>query len=340
MLLVVMQAEATPADLARVCDLVRERGLTPQVMAGRAQTAVAIDGVEGRAVGAALQGLSGVAEVLQVDPPYRKAARAAHPSPTIVTIAPGVAFGGEQVPVIAGPCSVESESQILRAAEQVKAAGAVALRGGAFKPRSSPYAFQGLGPEGLTLLARAREATGLAIVTEAMDDEGARQVAEIADCIQVGARNMQNYALLKTVGRLGRPVLLKRGAAATIADLLLSAEYILNEGNPNVVLCERGLRSFDATVRNLFDLTAIPVVHQVSHLPIIADPSHGTGRRDLVMPMARAALAAGADGLILEVHPEPERAMSDGAQSQTPAQFTETMRQLAGIATVLGRRLA
>ena len=340
MLLVVMGAGATAADVARVCDLVRERGLTPQVMAGAAQTAIAVDGVEGRAVGAALRGLSGVTEVLQVEPPYPKAARTAHPDPTVVTIAPGVAFGGSAIPVIAGPCSVESEAQIIAAAQAVRAAGAVALRGGAFKPRSSPYAFQGLGDDGLRLLARAREETGLAIVTEAMDEEGARAVAEVADCIQIGARNMQNYALLKAVGRLGRPVLLKRGAAATIADLLLSAEYILAEGNPHVILCERGLRSFDATVRNLFDLTAIPVVHQVSHLPIIADPSHGTGRRDLVLPMARAALAAGADGLIIEVHPEPERALSDGAQSQTPSQFGETMRQLAGIAAVLGRTLA
>lgn len=340
MLLVVLRPDAAAVDVDRVCDLVRERGLTPQVMAGATQTAVAIDGVEGRAVSAALRGLSGVADVLQVDPPYPKAARAAHPQRSVVTIAPGVAFGGAAIPVIAGPCSVETEAQIVAAATMVKAAGAVALRGGAFKPRSSPYAFQGLGPEGLRLLARAREATGLAIVTEAMDDEGARQVAEVADCIQVGARNMQNFALLKTVGRLGRPVLLKRGAAATIADLLLAAEYVLHEGNPNVILCERGLRSFDATVRNLFDLTAIPVVQQVSHLPIIADPSHGTGRRDLVLPMARAALAAGADGLLIEVHPEPERALSDGAQSQSPTQFAETMRQLAGIAAVLGRSLA
>ncbi|MFM2140854.1 MAG: hypothetical protein RLZZ25_1119 [Gemmatimonadota bacterium] len=341
MLLVVMRPDASTEDVARVADLVRERGLTPQVMPGTAQTAIAVMGVEGRAVSAALKGLAGVAEVMQVEQPYRKAARAAHPEPTVVTLAPGVHVGGDgPVPVIAGPCSVESEAQIIAAAHAVRAAGAVALRGGAFKPRSSPYAFQGLGIEGLRLLALAKRETGLAIVTEAMDEDGAKRVAEVADCIQIGARNMQNYALLKAVGRLGKPILLKRGAAATIADLLLSAEYILAEGNPQVILCERGLRSFDATVRHLFDLTAIPVVHQVSHLPIIADPSHGTGRRDLVLPMARAALAAGADGVIIEVHPEPDRAMSDGAQSQTPAQFEETMRQLRAVAAALGRDLA
>ena len=242
--------------------------------------------------------------------------------------------------MIAGPCSVESEEQILEAARAVKAAGAVALRGGAFKPRSSPYSFQGLGKKGLELLALARRETGLAIVTEAMDDEGAALVAETADMIQIGARNMQNYSLLKTVGRLGKPVLLKRGMAATIEDLLLSAEYVLSEGNPSVVLCERGLRSFDATARNLFDLTAVPVVHGLSHLPIVADPSHGTGRRDKVTPMARAALAAGADGLIIEVHPRPERALSDGAQSLTTEQFTELMRQLRRVADAVDRQLA
>jgi 3-deoxy-7-phosphoheptulonate synthase len=244
------------------------------------------------------------------------------------------------VPVIAGPCSVESEEQIIESAKVVKAAGAVALRGGAFKPRSSPYSFQGLGKKGLDLLALAKRETGLAIVTEAMDDEGAHLVAEVADCIQIGARNMQNYSLLKTLGRIGKPVLLKRGMAATIEDFLLSAEYVLSEGNPNVILCERGLRSFDTTSRNLFDLTAIPVVHGLSHLPIVADPSHGTGRRDKVTPMARAALAAGADGLIIEVHPRPDRALSDGAQSLTPDQFTDLMRQLRRVAEAVDRQIS
>jgi 3-deoxy-7-phosphoheptulonate synthase len=215
----------------------------------------------------------------------------------------------------------------------------VALRGGAFKPRSSPYSFQGLGKQGLEMLALAKRETGLAIVTEAMDDEGAHLVAEYADCLQIGARNMQNYSLLKTVGKIGKPVLLKRGMAATIQDLLLSAEYILAEGNTQVILCERGLRSFDTASRNLFDLTAIPIVQQLSHLPIVADPSHGTGRRDKVLPMSRAAIAAGADGVIIEVHPQPEKALSDGAQSQTPDQFMDTMLQLRRVADAIGRTI-
>jgi 3-deoxy-7-phosphoheptulonate synthase len=235
---------------------------------------------------------------------------------------------------------VEIEAQILASAHAVRAAGAHALRGGAFKPRSSPYAFQGLGLEGLKLLALARNETGLAIVTEAMDERGADMVAEYADCIQIGARNMQNYSLLRHVGKLGKPVLLKRGMAATINDLLLSAEYVLSEGNPNVILCERGVRTFDSATRNLFDLTAIPVVQKLSHLPIVADPSHGTGLRDKVTPMARAAVAAGADGILVEVHPTPEKALSDGAQSLHPAQFTELVRQLRLIAGAIDRQLA
>ena len=257
-----------------------------------------------------------------------------------MTIAPGVRFGGTEIPVLAGPCSVETEAQIVESARIVKAAGAVGLRGGAFKPRSSPYSFQGLGKKGLELLALAKRETGLAIITEAMDDEGANLVAEVADCIQIGARNMQNYSLLKTVGRIGTPVLLKRGMAATIQDLLLSAEYILSEGNSNVILCERGLRSFDPTSRNLFDLTAIPVCHQLSHLPIVADPSHGTGRRDMVTTMSRAAIAAGADGLLIEVHPQPDKALSDGAQSLNPVQFAELMSQIRRVATAVDRSIA
>jgi len=211
------------------------------------------------------------------------------------------------------------------------------LRGGAFKPRSSPYSFQGLGKPGLEMLALARRETGLPVVTEALDEEGAHLVAEYADCIQIGARNMQNYSLLKFVARLGKPVLLKRGPAATISELLLSAEYILAEGNENVILCERGVRSFDPAARNMFDLTAIPIVHRLSHLPIIADPSHGTGLRDKVIPMARAAVAAGADGVMIEVHPEPDRALSDGAQSLYPDQFTQLVGELRAVAAAIGR---
>ena len=338
-MLVVMSNSATKAEIDQVCETIRAMGFTPLAMPGSSRTTVGLIGNDRRVDSALVSELPGVAQVIHVSNPYKQVSREWKPEATVVTIAPGVSFGGDEVPVIAGPCSVESEEQILESARAVKAAGAVALRGGAFKPRSSPYSFQGLGQKGLDLLALAKRETGLAIVTEAMDNEGAHRVAEVADLIQIGARNMQNYSLLKTVGRLKKPVLLKRGMAATIEDLLLSAEYILSEGNPNVILCERGLRSFDATARNLFDLTAIPVVHGLSHLPIVADPSHGTGRRDKVTPMARAALAAGADGLIVEVHPHPEHALSDGAQSLTIDQFSDLMRQLRRVADAVDRQI-
>jgi 3-deoxy-7-phosphoheptulonate synthase len=339
-MLVVMSNTATKPDIDRVCEAIRAMGYSPVAMPGSQRTTVGLIGNDRRVDSSLVAELPGVTQIIHVSNLYKQVSREWKPDQTVVTIAPGVSFGGEDVPVIAGPCSVESEAQILESALVVKAAGAVALRGGAFKPRSSPYSFQGLGKKGLELLALARRETGLAIVTEAMDDEGAHLVAAVADLIQIGARNMQNYSLLKTVGRIGKPVLLKRGMAATIEDLLLAAEYILSEGNPHVILCERGLRSFDATARNLFDLTAIPVVHGLSHLPIIADPSHGTGRRDKVTPMARAALAAGADGLIVEVHPHPERALSDGAQSLTPDQFTDLMRQLRRVAEAVERQIS
>lgn len=339
-MLVVMKHDATPADVQRVCDWISERGYTPQPMPGAQRTAIGLIGNDGRVDGSPLEDMPGVAEVIYVSNPYKQVSREWKPEKTIVEIAPGVRFGGTEIPIIAGPCSVENEAQIVASAVAVKAAGAVALRGGAFKPRSSPYSFQGLGKQGLELLALAKRETGLPIVTEAMDEEGAELVAKYADCLQIGARNMQNYSLLKAAGRIGKPVLLKRGMAATIQDLLLSAEYILAEGNPQVILCERGLRSFDTTSRNLFDLTAIPVVQQLSHLPIVADPSHGTGRRDKVLAMSRAAIAAGADGILIEVHPHPEKAMSDGAQSQTPEQFTETVRQLQRVAEAVDRSIS
>ena len=339
-MLVVMSHSATQSDVDRVCETIRAMGYTPAPMPGAQRTAVGLVGNDGRVDDSLIIELPGVARVIHVSNPYKQVSREWRPENTIVTIAPGVAFGGEEIPVIAGPCSVETEEQIVESANIVKAAGAVALRGGAFKPRSSPYSFQGLGKKGLELLALAKRETGLAIVTEAMDDEGAHLVAEVADCLQIGARNMQNYSLLKTVGKLNKPVLLKRGMAATIQDLLLSAEYVLAEGNPNVILCERGLRSFDTTSRNLFDLTAVPVVHQLSHLPIVADPSHGTGRRDKVLPMGRAAIAAGADGIIVEVHPDPDRALSDGAQTLNAEQFGELMRQLRRVAEAVDRQIA
>ena len=339
-MLVVMSHHASAADVERVCETIRAMGYTPAPMPGAQRTAVGLVGNDGSVDDSLIIELPGVAQVIHVSNPYKQVSREWRPENTIVTIAPGVSFGGEEIPVIAGPCSVETEKQIVAAARGVKAAGAVALRGGAFKPRSSPYSFQGLGKRGLDLLDLARAETGLAIVTEAMDDAGAELVAEVADCIQIGARNMQNYSLLKTVGRIGKPVLLKRGMAATIQDLLLSAEYVLSEGNSQVILCERGLRSFDSTSRNLFDLTAIPVVHQLSHLPIVADPSHGTGRRDKVAPMARAAVAAGADGVIVEVHPQPDQALSDGAQSLNVEQFADLMKALRRVAEAVDRQLA
>ncbi|MGI9141227.1 MAG: 3-deoxy-7-phosphoheptulonate synthase [Gemmatimonadaceae bacterium] len=338
-MLVVMKHGASRAEIDRVVAVIEEMGYSARPMPGAQRTAVGLVGNDGRVSSSQLQALSGVAQVIHVTQPYKQVSREWRPENTVVTIAPGVSFGGDTAPVVAGPCSVESEQQIVAAAVAVRDAGASALRGGAFKPRSSPYSFQGLGKAGLELLALAKRETGLAIVTEAMDDEGAHLVAEVADCIQIGARNMQNYSLLKTVGRIGKPVLLKRGMAATIHDLLLSAEYILAEGNGQVILCERGVRSFDTATRNMLDLSAIPTVHNLSHLPIVADPSHGTGHRDKVGPMARAALAAGADGLLIEVHPEPDRALSDGVQSLYPEQFAALMEELRGVATAVGREI-
>jgi 3-deoxy-7-phosphoheptulonate synthase len=281
-----------------------------------------------------------VQEIIHVTQPYKQVSREWKADSTIVRLPGGLSVGGDEVVVMAGPCSVESERQILDAAWAVREAGATVLRAGAYKPRSSPYSFQGLGRAGLKLLARAREETGLLIVTEAMDGEEMDYVAEVADIIQLGARNMQNYSLLKRAGRAGKPILLKRGLSATIQELLLSAEYILAEGNSNVILCERGVRGFDPATRNIFDLSAIAVVHGLSHLPIVADPSHGTGHRDMVIPMARAAIAAGADGLLVEVHPSPDRALSDGAQSLYPEQFDRMMKEIRLIAEAIGRRVA
>jgi len=339
-MLVVMQPNASAADIERVCDEIVRQGFKPLPMPGEVRTAIGLLGDDAKVDWSYIEGLPSVASVLIVQKPYRQAAREWKNENTIVEIAPGVRVGGDDVVIFAGPCSVESEEQILTAARAVRAGGATALRGGAFKPRSSPYAFQGMGKRGLELLALARQETGLAIVTEAMDETGADMVAEYADCIQIGARNMQNYSLLRHVGKLGKPVLLKRGMAATINDLLLSAEYILAEGNPNVILCERGVRTFDSATRNLFDLTAIPVVHKLSHLPMVADPSHGTGLRDKVTPMARAAVAAGADGILVEVHPTPDKALSDGAQSLYPEQFMQLVKELQAIAHAIGRTIA
>jgi 3-deoxy-7-phosphoheptulonate synthase len=339
-MLVVMRHGTPQEDIDRVVATIEEMGYQARPMPGKQRTTVGLVGNDGRVDGSRLAALPGVQEILHVTKPYKQVSREWKPESTVVRLPGGLSIGGDDVVVMAGPCSVESERQILDAAHVVREAGATVLRAGAFKPRSSPYSFQGLGRAGLRLLARAREETGLLIVTEAMDAEGLDYVLEVADIVQIGARNMQNYSLLKHAGRARKPVLLKRGLSATIQDLLLSAEYILAEGNPDVVLCERGVRGFDTATRNLFDLSAVPVVHGLSHLPIVADPSHGTGHRDMVTPMARAAVAAGADGLLVEVHPTPDRALSDGAQSLYPEQFERLMRETRLIVEAIGRRLA
>jgi len=338
--LIVMRHGATEAEVRRVIAVIEEMGYKAQPMPGAQRTAVGLVGNDGRVDASRLEGLPGVQDVIHVSKPYKQVSREWKSENTVVRLGGAVTVGGPEVVTIAGPCSVESERQIIEAARLVKEAGAVILRGGAWKPRTSPYAFQGLGRPALQLLAKAREETGLLICTEAMDPDGIGYVAEVADIIQIGARNMQNFSLLKIAGRAKKPVLLKRGLSATIEELLLSAEYLLAEGNHDVILCERGIRGFDTATRNVFDLTAIPVVHKLSHLPIIADPSHGTGLRDKVIPMARAAVAAGADGIMVEVHPDPEQALSDGAQTLYPDQFAQLMREIRVIAEVIGRRVA
>ena len=339
-MLVVMSHTASDSDVRRVIDVIRDMGYEARPIPGKQRTAIGLIGNDGKVDSGRLESLPEVLQVIHVTQPYKQVSREWRPEPTIVELPNGTRVGGADVVLMAGPCAVESSEQIVSIAHRLRDAGATVLRGGAFKPRTSPYAFQGLGVRGLELLARAREETGLAIVTEALETETVDVVAEYADIIQIGARNMQNYPLLKRAGRTGKAILLKRGLAATIKELLLSAEYILAEGNDRVMLCERGVRGFDEHTRNILDLTAIPVVHALSHLPILADPSHGTGLRAKVTPMARAAVAAGADGLLIEVHPDPDRALSDGAQSLWPDQFDELVQQVGIIAEAIGRRLA
>jgi 3-deoxy-7-phosphoheptulonate synthase len=339
-MLVVMKHNATAAQIRQVVDVIQELGYEARPIPGRQRTSIGLIGNDGQVEPTLFQSLSGVLEVIPVSHSYKQVSREWRDEDTVVEIPNGTRVGAGEVVLMAGPCAVESEEQILGIAHTLRRMGATILRGGAFKPRSSPYSFQGLGVKGLELLAEAREQTGLAVVTEALDVETAGYVAEYADILQVGARNMQNYPLLRKVGRIGKPILLKRGMSATIEELLLAAEYVLAEGNPNVILCERGIRSFDTQTRNLLDLSAIPVVKSLSHLPIIADPSHGTGVRNKVIPMARAAVAAGADGLMVEVHPDPNHALSDGAQSLFPEQFQELMEQIQVIAQAIGRGIS
>ncbi len=335
-MIVVMEKGATGPQIQHMVQRVEALGLKAHVIQGTERTVIAAIGEKRSETKEALASGPGVADVVPILAPYKVASREVKKEPTQVT-AMRLKVGAGAVGIIAGPCSVENEEQILTTARAVRAAGATALRGGAFKPRTSPYSFQGLKDEGLKLLAMARKETGLAIVTEVMATEDVELVSEYADVLQVGARNMQNYRLLEAVGKAGRPVLLKRGPSATMEELLLAAEYILNEGNPHVMLCERGIRTFESHTRFTLPLATVPYLHHKTHLPIVVDPSHGTGHTYLVPDMAAASIAAGADGLILEVHPDPERALSDGYQSLNLPQFAETMAKCRAVAAALGK---
>jgi 3-deoxy-7-phosphoheptulonate synthase len=338
-MIIVMKAGAADEELQSVIRTIEELGYTPHVIHGTQRNVIGAVGDErGKARLRSLEALPGVDSVVPILQPFKLASREFKPTKTVVRFR-DVEIGGDRLPVIAGPCSVESEDQILETAKIVKEAGASILRGGAFKPRTSPYAFQGLGGEGLRLLAAAREETGLAIVTEVLKPEDVDLVAGTADMLQIGARNMQNFALLKRAGEVRKPVLLKRGISSTIQEFLMAAEYILSEGNYDVVLCERGIRTFETATRFTMDLNAIPVIQKLSHLPIIVDPSHGTGHWEYVTALAKAGIACGADGLMIEVHMRPEIAFSDGVQSLKPEKFRELMRDIAPFAQAAGRRL-
>jgi 3-deoxy-7-phosphoheptulonate synthase len=351
-MIVVMRTTATEAEIERVQAELRQRRLTPHLSRGEQRTVIGVLGPVGASgvpealpgiapeLGEQLESLPGVEAVLPVSKPYKLASREFHPAPSCIRVpALGgeVVVGGDAIVVMAGPCTVESEEQLLCAARAARAGGATILRGGAFKPSTSPYGFRGLGLAGLELLAQARAETGLAVVTEIMTPGDVELVARYSDILQVGARNMQNFMLLDAVGRTRLPVLLKRGLAATIEEWLLAAEYILAQGNPNVILCERGIRTFERLTRNTVDINAIPLVKQLSHLPIILDPSQGTGKRSLVGPVALAGVAAGADGLIIEIHPQPDVALKDGAQSLTLEEYRALMPRVAEVAQAVGR---
>jgi len=370
-----MKPQARAEDVQRVCEKIESLGFRAHPMPGAQRTAIGITGNPGAIEPAEFESLPGVAEAIRVSKPYKLVSREVKSEDSLIRVGPSAKLenrnskletgnsepaagdgdfdsrasssdsrtssfivGGPELAIIAGPCAVESREQALAAAECVKKAGARLFRGGAFKPRTSPYSFQGLGKQGLEILAEVRRATGLLIVTETIDPENCDLVEEYADVLQVGARNMQNFSLLKRVGRSRKPVLLKRGMSATLEEFLMAAEYVLSEGNYNVILCERGVRTFADHTRNTLDLSVIPAVKRLSHLPILVDPSHGTGKRDKVIPLSRAAVAVGADGLIVEVHPQPERALSDGYQSLSPGEFESLMREVSAIAGVIGRR--
>jgi len=338
-MIVVCEAKATEEQIGSIKEKIRDIGLDVHRSDGAEYTVIGIIGDINRLDAGALQMMPGVREIVRVSSPYKLAGREFHPEDSIVRVGENCLIGGTDVAVMAGPCAVEDDEQIEACAEAVASSGAQILRGGAYKPRSSPYSFQGLQEEGLKKMRRAADRHGLAVVTEVMSSEQIQTVAQYADLLQIGARNMQNYQLLKDIGHAEKPVLLKRGMSATIQEWLMSAEYILNAGNPDVILCERGIRTFETATRNTLDLSAIPVIKQISHLPIIADPSHGVGIRRYVAPMTRAAIAAGADGVIIEVHPNPDKALSDGYQSLTFDDFSLLMNRCKIIATTIGRRL-
>jgi len=334
-MLVVMKNDATATQIEAVNSIIRSMGFLAQPVPGIQRTTICVLGNKSRVDDTKISVMNGVAEIIHVSKPYKLVSRESRED-TLIKVG-NCEFGGKKIPVIAGPCAIEDRVKFLEIAEIVKKSGASILRGGAFKPRSSPYAFQGLGLDGLKILAEARELTGLPVCTEVMDTETVDLVSQYSDIVQIGARNMHNFSLLKKVGRQPKPVLLKRGLSATINELLMAAEYIVNEGNWNVILCERGIRTFEEQTRNTLDLSAIPTINELSHLPIIVDPSHACGRWDSVLPLARAAVAVGADGIMVEVHQNPQSALSDGPQSLKPEKFEKLMKEIASIAESLGK---
>lgn len=338
-MIIVMKPNSTPEQINHVCEKVKEMGLTPQVSRGVERTIVGVIGDEEKLTVEPLEAFPGVDSVVPILKPYKLASRAFQPENTVFEMPNGVKVGGKKIVVMAGPCSVETREMLMKTAEAVKKAGATFLRGGAFKPRTSPYSFQGLGEEGLKYLREAGDKYGLMVVTEVMDPRNVELVCNYTDMLQIGARNMQNFDLLKECGMAKKPTLLKRGLSGTISELILSAEYLLSKGNFKVMLCERGIRTFETSTRNTVDINAVPVVKEETHLPILVDPSHGTGKRSLVAPIAKAAIAAGCDAIMVEVHPEPEKAKSDGPQSLLPAQFENLMKEMRLVAQAVGRDL-
>ncbi len=341
-MLVVMQSNATEEQVRAVCERIESLGYRAHPMPGAGRTAIGITGNSGAIETGSLDSMPGVVECIAVSKPYKLVGRELKPENTVVRIptpSGEVSFGGKAIGMVAGPCAIESREQAFTIAERIRASGAKLFRGGAYKPRTSPYSFQGMGEEGLKILAEVRDKFGLGVITEAIDNESLDLVEKYADVIQIGARNMQNFSLLKRAGHAHKPVLLKRGMSATLDEFLMAAEYIMSEGNYNVILCERGVRTFTDHTRNTLDLSVVPAVQRLSHLPIVVDPSHGTGRRNKVLPLSRAAVAVGADGILVEVHHDPARALSDGPQSILPEEFSQLMRESRDIAAVLGRTL-